>query len=85
MSRRYTDNLSLCPALVDYLCSSLVLRYLSTLYPFPGASLFLVAVLSWCQHFPGVSTFLVLVPALLRCQDYFGASIALVLSAEPKD
>jgi hypothetical protein len=72
MSRRYTDNLSLCPALVDYLCSSLVLRYLSTLYPFPGASPFLVSAFSWCQYFPGPSTSVAPVPGLLWCQDCSG-------------
>jgi hypothetical protein len=65
MSRRWTGNLSLCPALVNHLSSGLVLRYCPTLYPFPSwqpfpsANLFLVPAFSRCQHFPGINIALV--------------------------
>jgi hypothetical protein len=60
MSRYCAGNLSLCPALVDHLFFSLVLRYRPTLYPFPsyqpfpGASTALATGLSLCQHFSGM-------------------------------
>jgi hypothetical protein len=55
MSRCCAGNLSLYPALVDHLSSSLVLQYRPTLYPFLVTSPFLVPALLWWQDFPCAS------------------------------